>query len=800
MNTWTFSSRCGWHRLALGSAALFLGMAWGAVGAEPGNDTTYVARFEQARGLVGEGRVPEGEALMREAVSQAEEAQDWASVYWHAWLLAQHRAENWDGAQRLAWFEVAERALNRRDRNHFKWAIADLPNYIELLCEKETVLSSLGRRGEAFAAHRKAADLARESWGAMEREADLRNASPRRIGIFLNLLLDQADHQEMTGRMGACEETFQRCLALTEGYLKGRPDHPVYLGRIANNYAVMLGLTGRDDDEEKYQAEALKHRGHGGELIAEANQLRRDSQNNGPSAELYRQFLKKADQLMAAGRRDAALEVRRRAASVLYDLGRNEEAEELFGQVIAETRRRNYGVVAAHTLYWRAKARGRADPAGAEEDFLSALESYRQQGAKPYECRLYQAYAEFLKKEGRTADALAMVNESLRMNRGMHLVHLRPELLALKAEILEQAGQRSAADEVWEETLGLLREIAGYSENRRLKVQVAHLRHLARCGRQEELAKALAEARAFVEQAQLTDYQTQAFREFKPEEFRVAAEPAAPVSLPTTLQPVYTSTHAQPGQAAQSWFWLLNPSAAGRKGRLRVRGPGTFTWKTEDPARVEIEIQGGAAESVSERDLTLPAEDVLAIRLVHARPPADACRIALEWDGDDDSKAEWNLAGDADRYRAESTFHQHFAQQNAFFSVALYHEIGGTGEGGGLNFRVRGSTACRVEVYDAESLALLAVDADADGSFGGVGDLLARDEDADGYPDADRSPWPVVLHVFPVSGERYEEPLDLTLEIRSGDGWAPMGSDRLIDMAFVAGTSPDEESASATGP
>ena len=72
-----------------------------------------------------------------------------------------------------------------------------------------------------------------------------------------------------------------------------------------------------------------------------------------------------------------------------------------------------------------------------------------------------------------------------------------------------------------------------------------------------------------------------------------------------------------------------------------------------------------------------------------------------------------------------STIHQHFAQQNPFFSVALYHEIGAE-EGGG--FRVRASAPCRVEVYDAESLALLAVDADGDGSFRGVGDLLAAGE------------------------------------------------------------------------
>lgn len=803
MSRWNFTLGGGVSgRLAFGAAACFLGMALRGGGAEPVVSPDLGTMFERARGLVRTGRVPEGEAMMRETVRQAEAAQDWVNIYWHAWLLAQYRAEQWDGKRRLAWFEVAEAALNRRDRHHFKWAITDLPNYVELLCEKETVLSALGRRGEAFTAHQQAAALVRDNWGALESAADLRRAPPQHLGIFLNVLLDQADHQEQTGQMDACEKTFQRCLALAEGYLKGTPGYASNMGRIANNYATMLGLIGRDDDEEKYRAEALKHRGgNGGELIAEANQLRKESLDNGPSADLCQRLLEKANRLMETGRRDDALETRRRAASVLYGLGRNEKAEELFQQVVDEARRRDYGMVAAHALYWRAKARGRASHAGAEEDFLSALESYRQLGAKPYEGRLYQAYAEFLGRNNRLEEAFQMVNEAVRMNRGMNLVHLRPELFALKAEILEQAGHLSAADAVWAETLDGLRKIAGYSENRRLRVRVAYLQHLARCGRQEELAKALEETRAFVKQSQLTDYQTQSFREFQPEESRVASSSAAPAWGPVDLQPIYTATHARPEQPVQSWFWLMNPAAAERPGRLRVRGEGAFTWKTVEPSQVEIEIHGGAEAAVSEKAIMLPAESVLAVHLVHATPPpAEGCRIALEWAGADALKAEWHVAGAAGPFSVESTFHQHFAQQNAFFSVALYHEIDGAGAGSRVNFRVRGSAVCRVEIYDAESLALLAVDADADGRFSGVGDLLARDSDVDGYPDADRPPLPVVLHVFPVSGERYDQPLDVTLETRRGDEWTPIGSDRLIDMASVAGNPPDEKAPSAPRP
>jgi hypothetical protein len=37
------------------------------------------------------------------------------------------------------------------------------------------------------------------------------------------------------------------------------------------------------------------------------------------------------------------------------------------------------------------------------------------------------------------------------------------------------------------------------------------------------------------------------------------------------------------------------------------------------------------------------------------------------------------------------------------------------------------------------------------------------------------------MHVFPVNGQRYVEPLDVALDIRLG-GMAAIGLDRLVDM------------------
>ena len=767
---------------------LFLRLATVSRAAPPEYESSYPELMTQALEKVKRGQVAEGETLMREAVQLAEGAGDLAQIYWNAWQLARHRGAKWGLSQQLAWFEIAENALKRRDRTHYKWRGADVPNLIQLLCEKETVLAAQGRRGQAFITCQQATELLHENWGPMESDADLRRAPASQVGILLNLLLDQADHREKAGRIEDAAQLYQRCLMLTERYLKGQADYSGYMGRTANNYGVMLGLVGEDAEEEKWQAEALKFSGgNGRDLIAEANQLRKDSLVLGPSNDLVERLLAKAERLAKARRADSALETRRRAASVLYELGRVEEAEAQFAQVLGEAQAREFRVVAAHALYWRGKARSRAGTPGAEDDFLAALESYRRQGTKPYECRLYQAYADFLQRHGRLEDALSMVNEGVRLNRSMNLVHLRPELLMLKATILEQAGRHSASEAVWAEALELARQTAAYSHDRWLRVRVGYLRYLTRNGRKEELAREMAATHAFVEQSDLSDYQTQAFREFKPED--PAGETVAVVQKapPVALAPVYTATHTPLQQPAQTWFWLMNPAAVERKGRVSVQGAEHIDWDLMTPTRIDVELQGVQEDTEVAREIVVPADDVLAIRLVHLQPPADGVRITLAWQGESEATAEWQVAGDAGPFHEESTFHQHFAQQNAFFSVALYHEIGAERMEAGLNFRTRGSVPCRVEIYDAESLVLLAVDAQGDGDFGGAGDLLAQDADIDGYPDTDRASQPVVLHVFPVHGESYHKPLDLALDIRIGDEWRPIGLDRLVDMVTVDG-------------
>lgn len=208
---------------------LCFGLAICGWASPPGDRLDYPAAMAQAITEVKRGQIDVGEARMREAVRRAEEAGDLARIYWESWQLARHRGPGWGLSRRLAWFDIAEDALKRRDRTHFKWRTADLPNYIQLLCEKETVLASQGRRGLAFLACRQAADLLREYWGPMESDADLRRAPAIHIGILLNLRLDQAEHLESAGRIDEAARLYEQCLAVAETHLAGHADYAGYM-------------------------------------------------------------------------------------------------------------------------------------------------------------------------------------------------------------------------------------------------------------------------------------------------------------------------------------------------------------------------------------------------------------------------------------------------------------------------------------------------------------------------------------------------------------------------------------------
>jgi tetratricopeptide (TPR) repeat protein len=745
------------------------------------------ALFKKGVALIDKDKnYEEGARVILEAARLAESRGDYIS-YWYIWKLARTRTGPWDTVQRLGWFEQAEAALLKHDQTDYTWKTLVLPNYVQLLCEKETALAQLGRLGQAFVEYSRAEDRMRELWPVGTGRSGFFASNKTVISIYTSLLLDRAAHQERAGRLTEAEATYDECIDVIRSKLMGAAGAEAILSKTLNNKACLMGLMGRDEEDDRLNAEAaaLKIAGEDG-ITPAVNKLRRDARVKGPTEESLRDLAAKADALEEAGRHDQALMTRRMLASTMFLAGQRDAAFALFEVVLQQAASAKLRRVCAETLLWRAKARLVDDPAGAEEDLLGALDYYRREVDKPKEFMVYRSYAIVLHKARRFDEALAAINEALRLNAFMKARWLRPEALALKACILQAAGATEQADAVWAETLALLDALPDLDDVRRLHVMNYRLTYLAAAGRKEALDAYLAATRAFVGASELTEYQKQDFVDFDPAKVEpLAAGAVATAGKGLSLEPWYLSTRSRPSAPARAWLWLINDSAADQRGTLTLASAGRVAFRQTGPAQWEATLSRAAGDGAATASppLTLPPGGVLTVRAVYEDPPADAPEsVSVAWSGSDATTSRWDVVSDAEASGLEATIHASLVRANPFFSIPLYHEIDSASPRGGapLNFRFRASAPCRVEIYAADDSALLAIDADGNGSYGDPGDLLCRDEDRNGFPDVAATPAPVVAYVFPATGQSYDRPLDVGVDVSVQETWKSIGSDRLL--------------------
>jgi hypothetical protein len=369
----------------------------------------------------------------------------------------------------------------------------------------------------------------------------------------------------------------------------------------------------------------------------------------------------------------------------------------------------------------------------------------------------------------------------------MHLPYLRPDLLAIQAGLLAAMGRPGEAESVWREALACMDGLARMAPREKLRLWMQRAEFLHDTGRREEMTALLAEARKLADSAALPPYSRRCLDTFDPKPPEaLAAVPVAKNAFAVDIQPRYVATRVSPNGEARAWFWILNAGASGAGGRLGADGPGAMSIETAaTPRVVRARLDAAAsAASVSMQIAPLSGLPVLATASGTAGPSA---RIRLAWTGDTAVTSLWEVVADPDAAATRSTIHASLSLWNVFFSVPVYHEIGSAGSGSApLNFRIRASRPCRLEIYDATRNRMMAVDSAGDGSFLGVGDMLGADSDGDASPDVPPGT-PVWVRAFPLPDTTGGAPLDLTVEMRGDDGiWRVTGHDRIVDFGVPA--------------
>jgi tetratricopeptide (TPR) repeat protein len=481
---------------------------------------------------------------------------------------------------------------------------------------------------------------------------------------------------------------------------------------------------------------------------------------------------------------------------LLYQEGRTQEALATVDRVVNLSGQENFQTHQAEALKERARIRLAFSPdEQVENDLRKSLQLYRALGRKNLEPELYELQARLLGKTGRYRQAVETLEQAHQLCLNLKLPFRALHMLLAIAELQTEVGHLAESRETWQRIESWVSATEELPAPTRLRVHLARLGQLRRLGNQADLLAAYLQAQLFATASGLSTYQLKALAVFQPGLVSISAattrgavkQSDPPDATLADLQPVRVVTRVRTNEMARARFTLSNPSSETAHGTLQFSGdPYRFTWLTNATGlMVKVLPANGHAEN-ARRDLQLaPGRQV--VLTIESAPGGSTTPnpLVLEWREKVAATAQWEF-GYGEEHQQLAVVNANQALDSPFYAVPLFHEVYYRSDADKLvNLRVQVSEPCRVEIVDATSRALLAIDAQGDGDFRGAGDVLYADLDSNTYPDFQMSGSLDVrdleLLVFPQ--HRHARPareIQVTLSFQHGTGWEPQATNRLI--------------------
>lgn len=454
-------------------------------------------------------------------------------------------------------------------------------------------------------------------------------------------------------------------------------------------------------------------------------------------------------------------------------------------------------------------ARGRLDPAQAA--LTNAIGICRAIGLKRAEPDLYELGAVILVERGDCAAALRVLEDMFRMSETLKMPDRALAALLAIADVHFRRGQAADLSLAWKRIDAFAEHAGRLPARMTLRLLVGRLQLLEATGGTAALARQRECAAVFAAQHRLPTRDQTDLRRWAPGRWTPVAVAATATAAETTAagtnavqtdtgrpgtstvhQVVHTgsacpSADLQPQrivsrvgirEPARGRFVLANPAAAEARGVMALSGPAlAFEWRQAgDDWHVLVSATNPAAAGASEREMSVPPSRYRAVTIEAVPTPDGATgRVNVAWMGAGGGRqqARWEFSCHEDR-RVTAVVNASEAAESPFYWVDLYHEIYCRDERQVLtDVRVSGSVPCRVEIVDAATGAIVAVDGNADGDFEDAGDVLAVDANMNGFPDFAGSARTVAafhLYVFP-GAIPAGDVLDLTVWTGNGSQW-----------------------------
>ena len=421
-------------------------------------------------------------------------------------------------------------------------------------------------------------------------------------------------------------------------------------------------------------------------------------------------------------------------ARIHYALGQTEIAWNIIDDLLEKTAQDinpQYWLQILDTAIDLALADGAVRPE-LEEWLILALENARRTGNKFDELPLYEKYARFLMLKGRYVEAVQIQQEAIRLSRAMSLpLRLNKNTMVL-SDIYSQLESVATADTTPSNDLGTSPD-------------------------------AVETPIPISDPTNPTEIQTGT---------------GASSLMAVDIQPVRSISAPLKGEAAYGRFYLHNPSFAAQTGTLFLNGPiDQVKWQNDQWLTISA---SPVFESVElSRTISLPAGgsciiDITGIPLEGGQGSEVRCR----WTGPGQSIAagSWSYR-ESETEKRTAIIDAHELRNNPYYLIPIHHMLQRTDASSKqtVDFTVEASTPLRIESYDAASGLLLAVDANGDGDFLDIGDLVVGDANRNNWPDLQfengTKLTSLVMYVLPPAGGTIDTATELTIKTRTGTEW-----------------------------
>ncbi len=431
-----------------------------------------------------------------------------------------------------------------------------------------------------------------------------------------------------------------------------------------------------------------------------------------------------------------------------------------------------------------------ADPAPLLNDALAAIASAEERRWVQRRLVGTGKIARMKAHAGEFTAARLIMDAAITETRALDEPRLLADLLLTRAELRLDSGLWKGAQ------FDLFEALKWYRQQGGLRAETAayvhYVRYLRMAGKTTDALNTIARAKAGLNNFPDTTLRAvlnaeiplvATLRDDTPPPVPETVTPVDPARA-SDLQPVELTTRISETWSAKGRFTLTNPGTVPETGWLTARGvaleavwdEATLLWRVHAAqAGTQIEVK---------QKLTLQPLDQATIVLTVEPSLAKDGDIQLTWKGQSAPQTAWwrytqgKIEGDV------AVIDANLAIENPFYSVPLHHYIVrmNPDAGGSQNLRVTTTQPCRVELVDAATGKVVAVDATGDGDFKGVGDVLFADGNLDGIPDLrfDKGQRVATLEIqlYPIS--RYDE-VGVKLELQQRDGtWSVSATDRLL--------------------